>query len=364
MKTTPRALALLCVALSGVWGACTTGSEGGRLLPTSYDGALVVEPDPVTFDDTRAGCVRSRSLELVNTSAEFRIAVTNVRLPDADLGLGDRLPIRLEPGERRTVDLHFTPESAGGHSGDVEIVTDEGRLHPYRLPVRADAVPRPTDVASGPVRPLDLVFVLDVSTTMNELSRLRAAVESAYAVVEARGGAVRFGLTTFENGVHVHRDGAFLDRQAFFDELDALLLPGSWVPDPDRPRQLMNFDLQENVLDALAWSAEGFDLRPNARHDFLLMTDDTFREPPEVFSDGTPALHSYEQVAAALEAHGIRLFSVHAPLRGRGLSSDHDGEPSLVERTGGDWFDIADVDRGALDLDVLLSDLLAGRTCR
>jgi hypothetical protein len=362
MTTTPRTLALLCAALLG---ACTTGSQSDRLLPRRYDGTLAVAPNPVTFEATQAGCVRSRTLALVNTGAELPIEITNVALPDDDLSLGQTLPIRLEPGGRRTVDLHFTPESAGDHSGRIDLVTDEGRLYPYWLPVRATAVPRPAaDVAAGPIEPLDLIFVLDVSTTMNELAPLRAALESVWPLVEARGDAVRLGLTTFENGIHVHRDGRFLDGEAFFAELDAELLPDSWVPDPDRPRQLLNFDLEENVLDALALSAEAFALRPDARHYFLLMTDDTFREPPEVFSDGTPALRSYEEVAAALHERGIRLFSVHAPLRGRGLSSSHDGEPSLVELTEGAWFEIDDVDRGALALDLLLSDLIAGRTCR
>jgi hypothetical protein len=230
--------------------------------------------------------------------------------------------------------------------------------------VRAEAV---ATLGAGEVGaeagPLDLVLVLDVSTTMNELAPLRAALQTAWDRVEADHADVRFGLTTFENDVMVHGDGRFLARDAFFAELDSQLVAGEWTPDPSRPRQLLNFDYAENALDALARSAEEFDLRPDARRYFLLMTADTFLEPPSVFSDGTPVLHDFADAAGALTGRSIRLFSIHAPLRGRGLSSAHEGQPSLVAATGGAWFEIGDVDGGSLALDALLLDLIAGRTC-
>jgi len=342
--------------------ACAAPERGG-LLPKSYDGALVVTPRPAVFAETRVGCVRSLDLELVNTSADLRVRVTNASLSDPSLSLGRTLPIVIDPGARRVVDLHFTPDAPGPRAARLTLTTDEGRLYPIELPVRAAADARVEGEPTGPVEPLDLVFVLDVSTTMNELAPLRAAAEAAWAFVEAHGADVRFGLTTFENDVRVHRDGAFLDREAFFEELDSQLVPGSWLPDPTRPRQLLNFDYPENALDALARSAEEFDFRPDARHYALLMTDDTFREPPAVFSDGTPALHGFGETSRALTDHGIRLFSIHAPLRGSGLSSSRDGQPSLVSATGGAWFEVSDVDHGELDLEQLLIDLVAGRTC-
>jgi len=344
--------------------ACARSPDGGALLPKSYDGTLLVRPDPVAFEDTRAGCVRSRTLELRNTSPDLSLVVTNVDLPDPSLSLGQELPIRLEAGGHRELDLHFTPESPGSRSVVAKITTDEGKLYPYELPIRATAVARPVAPAdAAPAEPLDLVLVLDVSTTMNELADLRAALQGAFDRVESRGADVRFGLTTFENGVRVHRGGAFLEREAFFEELDSQLVSGRWVPDPDQPRQLLNFDFPENALDALGRSAVEFEFRPGARRRLLLMTDDTFLDPPEVFSDGTPVLYAYDEVARELEAHEIRLYSVHDPLRGRGLSSSRDGEPALVARTGGAWFEISDVDRGTLALGPLLLELISGRTC-
>ena len=349
--------------LATVLVAACAAPERGGLLPKSYDGALVVTPSPAVFAETRVGCVRSLDLELVNTSADLRVRVTNAGLSDPSFSLGQMLPLVLDPGAHRAVDLHFTPDAPGVRSASVALATDEGRLYPLELPVRAEARPRAKGEPTAAIEPLDLVFVLDVSTTMNEIAPLRAAAEAAWAFVEARGADVRFGLTTFENDVRVHRDGAFLDHEAFFQELDSQLVPGSWLPDPTQPRQLMNFDYPENALDALARSAEEFAFRPDARRYALLVTDDTFLEPPAVFSDGTPALHGFGETSRALTDHGIRLFSIHAPLRGSGLSSSRDGQPSLVSATGGAWFEISDVDHGELDLDQLLLDLITGRTC-
>lgn len=209
--------------------------------------------------------------------------------------------------------------------------------------------------------PLDLVFVLDISTTMDELADLRGAILHLFELAPKSGLDVRMGLTSFGNDVVVHGDGAFLDRASFTRELDSQLLDGG--PNPDLPRQLLNFDYPENILDALYRAATRFDFRPGARRYLLLMTDDTFREPPEVFSDGTPATFSYREVSEQLRDSGVRLFSVHDSRKGRGLSSSYRGEPSLVEATDGMWFDLEAVESGALDLDALLVDLASGPRC-
>ena len=358
------ALAFALIPLAHALGACAGRSQDGSFIPKSYDGTLRVAPARIVFEGVRAGCVRSQTLALSNTSPDLGVAVTNVALPDASLSLGQRLPIELGPGETRNVDLHFSPGAPGRGSGDLELRTDEGKLHPYRIPVateaRAHAVP---DAAVGPASPLDLVLVLDVSTTMNELAPLRAALLATLDRVASERRDVRFGLTTFENDVRVHGDGAFLEKEALLAELDSQLVADTWLPDPELPRQLLNFDLQENVLDALARSASEFPFRSDARRYVLLMTDDSFLEPPEVFSDGTPARHGYAQTAETLRTRGVRLFSIHAPIRGSGLSSGHDGAPSLVEQTGGAWFGITDVDRGTLRLESLLADLSDDRAC-
>jgi hypothetical protein len=91
------------------------------------------------------------------------------------------------------------------------------------------------------------------------------------------------------------------------------------------------------------------------------MTDDTYLEPPAVFSDGSRVIHSYSEVAWALTERDISLFSVNASAKGRGLSSDHEGEPSLVERTGGEWLELGNVRTASLEQ--MLGALLTRPDC-
>jgi hypothetical protein len=356
------ALLATCVAGCAGTGAPSAGSDDG--VPTVYGGALRVTPDPVRVEATSTGCVRSVSLELANTDPGSPLRVRDVDGTREAFSLSAPLPLDLPPGGKRSFDLVFAPSQPGDASGILRIRTGEPEQPPYELAVEARGVARtPAVSASGPVRAVDWVFVLDISTTMDELARLREAIRALFDVVEAGGLDLRVGLVTFENDVLAHAGGAFLERDAFLRELDSQLVEGTWVPDPELPRQLLNFDYQENVLDALHLAATAFAFRPDARHLILLMTDDTFLEPPAEYSDGTPALHSYGEVETALATSGARLYSVHSRERGRGLSSGHAGRPSLVQQTGGAWFELSQVDSGALVLENLLGDLVAGPVC-
>ncbi len=354
-------VAAAALALAG----CASGPAAeGPTGPAPYAGALRASPDPVDFGDTVVGCVRSVTVELANQGAEKPLTVTGERRSRADLDLSASLPLVLGPGDKKLIDAHFKPEAAGALVGSIELSTDESEGAVYRLATTGTALPRPdrpTDMTSVP--PLDLVFVLDVSTTMDEMASLRAAIGRVFDFAEANGLDVRFGLVTFVNDIVVHRGGEFLDREAFFAEFDGQLVPDAWVPDAQQPRQLMNFDFEENQLGALHRAANDFAFRPDARRVFLLMTDATFGEPPLTFSDGTEALQSYDEVAAALVEQEIRLFSVHASESGRGLSANHEGRPSLVTQTRGTWFELSRVSAGELTLDALLADLVVGSPC-
>ncbi len=344
--------------------ACATQQAEEPAGPAAYEGSLRVAPDPVEFGDTVVGCVRSVTLELVNDSGTRPVTVTAEKRSRADLAVSASLPLVVKPGETELIDAHFKPEAAGPMAGRIELATDEGQGAIFRLATRGNALPRPeTPTDMSTVGPLDLVFVLDVSTTMDEMASLRAGIERVFDFAEANELDVRFGLVTFVNDIVVHRDGAFLDRATLFEEFDGQLVPEQWVPDPGRSRQLMNFDFEENQLGALHRAATDFDFRPGARRYFLLMTDATFDEPPKVFSDGTEALVTYEQVAETLAEKDVRLFSVHASESGRGLSSNYQGRPSLVTQTRGTWFELSKVNSGQLTLDRLLADLVVGSPC-
>ena len=261
----------------------------------------------------------------------------------------------LAPGETRTLEADFAPVKPGRVEGAVDLTTDE--VSNPRYPVAHTAMG-----IEPPSRPLDLVFVLDVSTSMDEIAILRDAMGVVFDAIEAASLDVQVGLTTFENDVIVHGRGSFLDRVAFFRELDSQLVEGSWIPDGNQPRQLLNFELEENLLDALHRSATEFDFRTEARRYLFLMTDDTYLEPPAVFSDGSRVIHSYLEVVSVLTARDISVFSAHRSAKGRGLSSDYDGGPSLVERTGGEWLELGNVQ--AASLARMLGGLLTRPDCR
>lgn len=326
-----------------------------------YDGPLRVRPDPVRVPDTTVGCVRSSVIRLENSASDAALRIERIETPNDALRVTGDFPLNLPAGESRFVDLHFLPARAGDGSGEIDIVTADVPLAPVRLEAIAVAVERP-ETPNDP-GPLDLVLVLDVSTTMGTIPRLRSAVEQLFDFASREDGDVRIGLTSFVNDVWVHGGGVFLDREAFLRELDAQLDPDTGTPDFALPRHQLNFDFPENSLGALYRSAIEFPFRRVARRVLFLVTDDTFLEPPAVFSDGTPASVSFAQVASALEERGLRLVSVHASARGRGLSSNYEGEPSLASRTGGSWREFADVTSSEQGLSGLLVDLAAGWSC-
>lgn len=331
----------LAPALALALSACAAESPPPT-GPVEYAGALAVTPSPARFEDTYPECVRELELRLENTGSE-PIAITGATLPSRAFGLRGPFPRPLEPGETERYELSFAPAKPGDASGFVRFKTDEG---PVRYPLATTAVA--VEPPAGAVGALDMVFVVDISTTMRRIPTLRKSIRALFDEVESKGLDVRLGLTTFENDVVLHRRGAFLDRESFFAELDSQLVEGTWEPNPELPRQRLNFEGEENMLEALYRSASFFEFRPEARRYLLLMTDDTFLEPPAVFSDGTPATRFYADVAELLEERGIQLFSVHAEQNGRGLSADYAGQKSLVALTGGAWFELSSVDEGAL----------------
>jgi len=363
-----RGAALAVAVVSFLAGCATGGPETEEAPAASYTGALEIRPDPVRFEPTPVGCTRAIELTLANTSPDAPLAIRRVTSTNADLGFAARLPLALEPGQEMAVALRHAPRGPEAWSGEVQLTTDETEQPPYALGISTAGIDPPDG-------PLDLVFVLDVSTTMDEIAPLRAGILELFASLEDPGTSdeerspatdpdrVRLGLVTFENDVVLHAGGRFLDREEFLAELDAQLVEGAWTPDPELPRHLLNFDLPENLLDALYRASRGFAFRDDARRYLLAMTDATFLEPPAVFSDGTPALHSYDDVAEALTSRELRLVAVSPEQAGRGLATDYEGRPSLPSLTGGTWLDLARVRSGALAPGELLRRLVRGSAC-
>lgn len=231
--------------------------------------------------------------------------------------------------------------------------------------------------------PLDVVFVMDVSTSMaEEAESLRTGVESVWNAARALTTNVQFGLVVFvDDAVAVESCAPFDDLPALQSELarwrDFCATNRSPVSDAN------NGDCAENSIDALWLAANSCPWRSGATHVLIHVTDDTFAERPEylsrsiLFGGGIPVQHTYAEVRDALVAREIRVGAFAAPGEGedcgpnagfsdnvgRGFHEPYLGMPSLPESTGGRAWNIREVRAGTLDMSAAISDLLEDEYC-
>jgi hypothetical protein len=283
-------------------------------------------------------------------------------LPDPALRLAATPPFRVSPNGARIVDLHFLPVATGPVAGTIGFWTDEGSDVPAEVAISAAGLAAREPPANPD--PIDLVLVVDVSTTMGALPRLRDALQDLFDRAETRGVDLRVGLVTFVNDVVAHRGATFLERAAFVSELDSQLDAETGGPDLTLARHRLNFDFAENSLGALQHAASEYRFRTDVRRVLLLVTDGTFLEPPSTFSDGVAATASHRDIHRALDEHGLALYAIHASASGRGISSSHHGERPLVHASGGNWLEFEDAVKDESVLRRFLDDLVDGRDCR
>lgn len=356
VRTLAVASVLLCACASQPSGS---GSEAG---PVGYQGGLAVSPDPVAFEDTRIGCTRTLALQVRNVAGEGPITLSAIESPDRAFRPIASLPLSIPPGEGRAVDLHFVPRVPGPTSTTLTLRTGEPGGEPLVVAASAIGLEPLSGDDEAAAAPIDLVLVLDVSTSMTGMAAPHPAIEAAFDEIDRAGLDARLGLVTFVDDVRLHGDGAFMARDVLLQELDREL-DETGEPDPESPRQVLNFDYEENVLDALQAAATRYPWRPDARRVVVLVTDSTFLESPAVLSGTVPVRATFADVVRALGVAGVRLVSVNHAALGAGLSSSRREEPGLVARTGGSWFELADVVAGAPTFETVLLDALHGRDC-
>ncbi len=228
---------------------------------------------------------------------------------------------------------------------------------------------------SGCYQPIDLVFVLDVSTSMmNEFTHLREGIASVYAAADALTTDHTFALVVFVDDVlAVDGCGQFDSASALQAVFDTWRTFCSSNGNPGGAGQ-QNGDCPENSLDALYTAATVCTWRPGATHIVIHVTDDTFREHPASFSSGLPAQHTYAETSAALVAAQIRVgaFAQSTPMAcGAGTSANtaqgffvsYNGMTPLPDATHGRVWDIADVRSGALDMATAINELIVAEHC-
>jgi hypothetical protein len=314
---------------------------------------------------------------------------------DTLVGIGTIAPIGDAPD----------PSSLQGPSGPVEAIMGPGSDHDVPpQEVVAAPLPRPGDVGTdshiadgadavhgvatglAAVAPsdrcddpslvrktqLDVVFVVDVSTTMTfMLDRIEKQIAQVDA--EARSHALdpRYGLVVFVDDVQLANGGQpYTDLAALQQDL------ARWQAFTAGNRQInsttLNLDWPENTLDAVHAAATQFAWRPADATLRVLVhaTDDDFGEAPAVQSEQT-VQHTYRETAAALRAAEVRMFSFAARIGGQcecldvraGLFKDFGGQPSLPDATGGAVFDIDAVAKGTLGFAAAVSGAIRSGVC-
>jgi hypothetical protein len=258
---------------------------------------------------------------------------------------------------------------------------------------------------------VDVVFVLDVSSSMNFV--LEALERDVSRVVTAAAGLApdpHFGFIgyadnhafatggTLEGGI-VHTETATLET-AFSEFLRTYTMNNRNPGDGPSGPTTQNPICEENSLDALYAAAAEFPWRDNATRVIIIATDDTFIERPDNYGDRDhdgdttstdypregdyPALRTMAETITAIRSARARVFSftrLSPPNAfdfrrcgtGRrkdwsqvadGWSRPYDGATPIPESTDGRNFDLVAVREGNLSLADTISEVVVESYCQ
>jgi hypothetical protein len=182
------------------------------------------------------------------------------------------------------------------------------------------------------IQDVDIVFVMDVSTTMGPFfDKLEAeiqAVDTALAAFDLPNPP-HYGLVVF---------------------VDDFTLVNAGVP---------YTDVNTLRADPLFAAAGGFQWRPidTTLRMIIHTTDDTFWNGPTV-ADGVNILHNYPETVDLLQSKQIRMFTFADFIGGQfenqdvsmGFFTDFQGQPPIPMQTGGAAFNIGEVLAGIISL--------------
>lgn len=229
--------------------------------------------------------------------------------------------------------------------------------------------------------PLDVVFVIDVSTSMaDEVDAIRRGMDSIWNAARALTTNTRFGLVVFVDDVKTVNDclafGTLDELRAEFDRWRAFCSSNNQPNGSPYP----NSDCAENSLDALSAAATTCPWRDGATRIAIHVTDDTFAERPAVLSGfggfgGIPVQRTYAETVTALMTAQVRVGSFAAPGAGeycgagtspdvgQGFHAPYMGTTAIPEATGGRVWSIRDVRAGTLDMAAAINELIADEYC-
>ncbi len=223
---------------------------------------------------------------------------------------------------------------------DDAATTDGGRADTASTGLDLDAgfsaEAEPGDVGGPCTDLIDVVFVLDVSSSMDfVLDKLGAEIDSVVTAANGLAKDAHFGFIGYADnhrldttgpleGGKVHTAGSTL--KAGFDAFKKTYTLNNRNPGdgPSGPTT-QNPICEENALDALMGAANEFPWRPNATRVIILATDDTFLERPDNYGDrdgdgktdktdfpregNYPAKATLAETVSALQTARARVFS-------------------------------------------------------
>jgi hypothetical protein len=214
-----------------------------------------------------------------------------------------------------------------------------------------------SDCESG----IDIVFVMDVSTTMGEFLGLMAdemlAVDAAIQALELPT-TPHYGLAVFVDDAQLLNDGMpYADANALRD--DFIFWSNFTATNQQVGGGNPNSTWTENSLDALYLAATEFEWRPADTTTRIVIhtTDDTFWDGPTV-GNGVNILYGYEETVQAMQDAMVRGYSFADTIGGScecmdvsmGWSTAYMGMTPMPEATDGDVYDINQILGGTVSL--------------
>jgi len=221
---------------------------------------------------------------------------------------------------------------------------------------------------------IDIVFVIDVSTTMSYiLSTLEDEIGEVWDFAQSISydDEPHFGLVVFVDDVMVVDTETYTDVDTLQGDFN------TWYTHTSTNQQTQstasNTDWPENSIDGLYAAADQFSWRDAELSLRVIVhaTDDTFLEHPASFTSGIQVQHTYPETVAKLQEETIRVGTFAAHLGGPsgtenvdpGFFTDYGGESAIPAATSGGVFDIDEVFNETISLTEAINDFVLEELC-
>ncbi|MDC0671769.1 hypothetical protein [Nannocystis radixulma] len=223
---------------------------------------------------------------------------------------------------------------------------------------------------------IDIVFVMDVSTSMSAILQKLAeeilVVDQAIAALDV-DTQPNYGLVVFVDDATLINNGTpYADAASL--QADFIQWSQFTQSNSQTDGNGSNGDWPENTIDGLYLAAFGFQWRPTESTLRMIIhtTDDTFGDKGAVQS-GEVIQHSYDETVLGLQEREIRVFSfVDNDMTGgpgnnedvsMGFFTPYQGKTPIPQATDGGAFNINDVYEGQLSLSAAINQSVEDSLC-